>query len=42
MQDNSAVNKAFSVQSAHYDEDDKANPVIVDLRQQVYRHVSVL
>ncbi|MEI9918793.1 MAG: methyltransferase domain-containing protein [Bacteroidota bacterium] len=40
MQDNGAVNKAFSAQSAHYDEDDKANMVIADLRQQVYRHVA--
>jgi ubiquinone/menaquinone biosynthesis C-methylase UbiE len=40
MQDNTAVNKAFSAQSAHYDEDDKANRVINDLRQQVYRHVA--
>jgi ubiquinone/menaquinone biosynthesis C-methylase UbiE len=38
--DNDAVNKAFSAQSIHYDEDDKANRVIADLRQQVYRHVA--
>ena len=40
MQDSTAVNRAFSGQSAHYDEDDKANRVIADLRQQVYRHVA--
>jgi ubiquinone/menaquinone biosynthesis C-methylase UbiE len=40
MQDSSAVNRAFSAQSAHYDEDDKTNRVITDLRQQVYRHVA--
>src|ERR1044071_2231940 len=40
MQDSDAVNRAFSAQSTHYDEDDKANRVITDLRLQVYRHVS--
>lgn len=40
MQDSDAVNRAFSAQSAHYDEDDRLNRVIADLRQQVYRHVA--
>jgi ubiquinone/menaquinone biosynthesis C-methylase UbiE len=40
MQDSSAVNRAFSAQSVHYDKDDKANRVIADLRSQVYRHVA--
>ncbi|HEX8060316.1 MAG TPA: methyltransferase domain-containing protein [Cyclobacteriaceae bacterium] len=40
MQDSGAVNKAFSAQSVHYDQDDKANRVIADLRQQVYRHIA--
>ena len=40
MQDSSAVNKAFSTQSVHYDDDDRINRVIIDLRQQVYRHVA--
>lgn len=38
MQD-SAVNRAFSAQSVHYDSDDQANHVIQDLRKQVYAHV---
>lgn len=39
MQDNDAVNLAFSTQSAHYDHDDKTNHVLQDLRKQVYAHV---
>jgi SAM-dependent methyltransferase len=40
MRDSDAVNRAFSAQSIHYDEDDSANCVIADLRLQVYRHLS--
>jgi SAM-dependent methyltransferase len=52
MRDNRPVNRAnvapaanvasvaFSVQAPHYDSDDRANPVIADLRKQVYDHVS--
>lgn len=40
MRDNESVNRAFSAQASHYDSDDKANQVIVDLRRQVYEHVS--
>jgi len=40
MQDNGSVNKAFSAQSTHYDTDDRSNPVIADLRKQVYEHVA--
>jgi SAM-dependent methyltransferase len=39
MADSTAVNKAFTAQSAHYDADDTANPVIADLRKQVYAHI---
>jgi ubiquinone/menaquinone biosynthesis C-methylase UbiE len=35
-----AVNRAFSKQSQHYDEDDKANPILQDMREQVYAHVN--
>ena len=35
-----AVNRAFSKQSHHYDLEDRANPVLSDMRQQVYAHVS--
>jgi len=34
-----AVNKAFSKQSTHFDAEDFANPVLADLRKQVYAHV---
>lgn len=40
MRDNVSVNRAFSSQSSHYDSDDRANPVIADLRKQVYEHVA--
>lgn len=40
MQNSSAVNKAFSAQSIHYDADDTVNRVIADLRKQVYLHVA--
>jgi hypothetical protein len=33
------VNKAFSKQSYLYDDEDRSNPVIQDLRRQVYSHV---
>ncbi len=36
-----SVNRAFSKQSFIYDSDDKINQVLQDIRQQVYRHVSV-
>jgi ubiquinone/menaquinone biosynthesis C-methylase UbiE len=35
-----AVNRAFSKQSLHYDQEDKNNRVLQDMRQQVYNHVS--
>ena len=39
--DNSVqVNEAFSRQSSHFDADDLKNPLLHDLRTQVYRHVS--
>ncbi len=34
------VNKAFSNQSLHYDDDDIANPILQAWRQQVYDHVN--
>ena len=34
-----AVNKAFSKQSPKFDAEDFANPVLADLRKQVYAHV---
>lgn len=34
-----AVNRGFSKQSAHFDHDDRINPVLQDLRHQVYNHV---
>lgn len=33
------VNRAFSKQSFHYDANDVANPILSDMRFQVYRHV---
>jgi ubiquinone/menaquinone biosynthesis C-methylase UbiE len=38
--DAAAVNRAFSRQSVHYDQEDAQNPVLRDMREQVYRHVS--
>ena len=35
-----AVNRAFSKQSFHYDADDRANPILKDMREQVYAHVN--
>jgi len=34
------VNRAFSKQSYHYDADDRANPILQDMRDQVYTHVN--
>jgi ubiquinone/menaquinone biosynthesis C-methylase UbiE len=34
------VNKAFSKQSVNYDVDDRQNPVLRDMREQVYDHVT--
>ncbi len=34
-----AVNRAFSKQSHHYDQEDEANIILKDMRQQVYAHV---
>lgn len=34
-----SVNRAFSKQSADYDAHDEANPILRDMRQQVYRHL---
>jgi ubiquinone/menaquinone biosynthesis C-methylase UbiE len=34
-----SVNKAFSKQSDHFDEEDIANPVLQDMRKQVYAHI---
>jgi SAM-dependent methyltransferase len=34
-----AVNRAFSKQSSQYDQEDKTNPVLQDMRLQVYHHV---
>jgi Methyltransferase domain len=33
------VPRAFSKQAEHYDQDDGANPILVNWRKQVYRHV---
>ena len=35
-----AVDRAFSKQSQHYDEDDRSNPILQDMREQVYDHVN--
>jgi SAM-dependent methyltransferase len=35
-----AVDRAFSKQSGHFDEEDFANPVLADLRKQVYAHLT--
>lgn len=34
-----AVNRAFSKQAPHFDEDDVQNMILQDLRAQIYRHV---
>lgn len=34
------VQRAFSKQSLHYDEDDASNPILIDWRNKVYRHFS--
>ncbi len=34
------VQRAFSKQAPHYDQDDSSNPVLLDWRQQVYAHVN--
>jgi ubiquinone/menaquinone biosynthesis C-methylase UbiE len=34
-----SVNQAFSKQASHFDEQDTANPILQDLRKQVYTHV---
>jgi ubiquinone/menaquinone biosynthesis C-methylase UbiE len=35
-----SVDRAFSKQSHHYDAEDRANPILKDMREQVYRHVN--
>lgn len=35
------INRAFSKQSSHYDATDNANPILTDLREQVYDHVAL-
>jgi ubiquinone/menaquinone biosynthesis C-methylase UbiE len=35
-----AVNRAFSKQSSHYDQEDQSNRVLQDMRSQVYDHVN--
>jgi ubiquinone/menaquinone biosynthesis C-methylase UbiE len=35
-----AVNKAFSKQSLYFDEEDQANRVLIDMRNQIYKHVA--
>ncbi len=37
--DYSSINRAFSKQAAHYDEDDRVNPILQAWRKQVYDHV---
>ncbi len=37
--DADAVNSAFSRQAAHFDEDDRDNVILQDLRTQIYNHV---
>jgi ubiquinone/menaquinone biosynthesis C-methylase UbiE len=36
------VNRAFSKQSFHYDDDDARNPILISWRRQVYAHVERL
>jgi ubiquinone/menaquinone biosynthesis C-methylase UbiE len=40
QQPTSAINKAFSKQSSHFDEEDVKNPVLQRMRKQVYQHVN--
>jgi hypothetical protein len=35
-----AINKAFSKQSLHFDEEDQTNKVLIDMRIQIYKHVA--
>jgi ubiquinone/menaquinone biosynthesis C-methylase UbiE len=34
-----SINRAFSKQSSHFDEEDQGNPVLSDMRKQIYAHV---
>src|SRR4051794_16595615 len=34
------VQKAFSKQATHYDQDDSSNPILLDWRKKVYTHVN--
>lgn len=36
-----SINRAFSKQSAYYDATNNANPILTDLREQVYEHVAL-
>ncbi len=40
MSSNAAVDRAFSTQAPHFDQEDAANAVLQDLRKQVYQHLS--
>jgi ubiquinone/menaquinone biosynthesis C-methylase UbiE len=35
-----SINLAFSKQSSHYDSDDRSNPILQQMRRQVYAHVA--
>lgn len=39
LQSFESVNRAFSRQSDHFDEEDRRNPVLADMRMQIYEHV---
>jgi ubiquinone/menaquinone biosynthesis C-methylase UbiE len=39
QEDPDAVNRAFSKQATHFDEDDRENVILQDLRKQIYDHV---
>ena len=38
-QNDSAINRAFTAQSNHYDADDFHNPILQAWRRQIYKHV---
>lgn len=40
LDQHNTVNRAFSKQSSHYDVDDRSNPILTDMRLQVYAHVA--
>ncbi len=41
LEENATVQRAFSKQAEHYDQDDFSNPILIDWRKRVYEHINL-